>query len=151
MKYIIFAGLLFSSISFAAPGKYEVKAMDLMDQQKFTQWQHPSSAVPFFAMNGRAFAMTINDFADIVSNTFQECEDLDAYTNRKGTTESCKLSVYKGIKEWVDLSRDPSVSEAAWKMGVRYAFNTNNPIANNNVWDFNGWASGIRVVKSKGY
>ncbi|MCV5480095.1 hypothetical protein OFN48_32570, partial [Escherichia coli] len=81
--------LLVPMSGLAAPGKYEKMAVDLMDQQKFTQWQHYASATPFFAMNGRRFAMTIDDFADIVSNSFQECEDLDAYTNRKGTTDDC--------------------------------------------------------------
>lgn len=135
----------------ATPGKFENKAVDLMDQQKFTQWQHYASAAPFFAMNGRRFAMTIDDFADIVSNSFQACEDLDAYTNRKGSTEDCKAYVYKGISEWVSLSKDKSVSDTAWKMGQRYAFNTSNPIAHNNIWDFNGMAGGIRVARSQGY
>ncbi|CNK98164.1 Uncharacterised protein [Yersinia enterocolitica] len=143
---------LFVPISvIASPGKYEKKAVDLMDQQKFTQWYHYSSVAPFFAMNGRYFTMTIDDFADIVSNTFQSCEYLDAYTNRKGATEECKEYVYKGISEWVSLSKDKSVSDKAWSMGQMYASNTNNPIARNNVWDFNGMAGGIRVARSKGY
>lgn len=143
--------LLVPMSGLAAPGKYEKMAVDLMDQQKFTQWHHYASATPFFAMNGRRFAMTIDDFADIVSNSFQECADLDSYTNRKGTTDDCKSYVYKGIKEWVNLSQDKSVSDTAWKMGQRYAFNTRNPIAHKNAWDFNGMAAGIRVAKSQGY
>ncbi|HHT7529151.1 TPA: hypothetical protein ACT1UX_002052 [Raoultella planticola] len=149
--FLIVLVFLTPVICLASPGKYEKLSVELMDQQQFTQWQHYSSAAPFFAMNGRRFAMTINDFADIVSNSFQECEDLDAYTNRRGTSEDCKAYVFKGIKEWVSLSRDKSVSDTAWKMGQRYAFNTQNPIAHKNVWDFNGMAGGVRVAKSQGY
>ncbi|EIV2275032.1 TPA: hypothetical protein MM109_000892 [Klebsiella pneumoniae] len=140
-----------SFAAIAAPGKYETLAVDLMDHQQFTEWQHYASATPFFAMNGRRFSMTIDDFADVMSNTFKECEDMDAYTNRKGSTDDCKAYIYKGIKEWTALSRDKSVSDVAWKMGTQYAFNSRNPIAHMNVWDFNGWAAGIRVAKSKGY
>ncbi|ALK14696.1 TPA: hypothetical protein ACIJN2_005329 [Klebsiella pneumoniae] len=140
-----------SFAAIAAPGKYETLAVDLMDHQRFTEWQHYASATPFFAMNGRRFSMTIDDFADVMSNTFKECEDMDAYTNRKGSTDDCKAYIYKGIKEWTALSRDKSVSDVAWKMGTQYAFNSRNPIAHMNVWDFNGWAAGIRVAKSKGY
>lgn len=148
---LLIVSLLIPLSGIAAPGKYEKMAVDLMDQQQFTQWEHYSSAVPFVAMNGRRFAMTINDFADIISNSFQECEDLDSYTNQKGMTEGCKAYVYKGIKEWVALSKDKSVSDTAWKMGQRYAFNSRNPIAHKNVWDFNGMVGGIRVAKSQGY
>ncbi|AMG53776.1 hypothetical protein [Citrobacter amalonaticus] len=148
---VLILTMLITATSYAEPGKFEYKAADLMEQQKFTEWQHYASAKPFFAMNGRPFAMTVDDFADIIRRTFQQCNDLDAYTNRKGTRDDCQEYIYNGMKEWVILSKDPSVSQQAWKMGTSYAFNTNNPIPSNNIFDFNGWAGGIRVAKSQGY
>ncbi|MCV5163473.1 hypothetical protein OFB65_24150, partial [Escherichia coli] len=91
------------------------KAADLMEQQKFTEWQHYASVKPFFSMNGRRFIMTLDDFADIIRNTFQQCNDLDAYTNRKGTRDSCQEYIYNGMKEWIKLSKDPR--EGANKRG----------------------------------
>ncbi|EFC2601684.1 hypothetical protein CT362_004083 [Escherichia coli] len=150
-QVIVAITMLISTTSFAEPGKFEFKAADLMEQQKFTEWQHYASVKPFFSMNGRRFTMTLDDFADIIRNTFQQCNDLDAYTNHKGTRDSCQEYIYNGMKEWIKLSKDPSVSQQAWKIGARYAFNTNNPVPGSNVIDFNGWSGGIRVAKSKGF
>ncbi|MXP53432.1 hypothetical protein FD737_10105 [Pantoea sp. Seng] len=151
LNFFVLILFIASSNAIASPGKYEVMASDLMDKQKFQEWKPKYSAAPFFVMNGRFFYLTINDFADIVRNTFAQCDDFDAYYNQKGATDRCKAHIYQGMVEWVELSRDKSVSEHAWSIGVNYAFDTSNPVASKNVWDFNGWAAGIRVAKSKGY
>jgi hypothetical protein len=132
-------------------GKYERMTATLISNQNITQWQHYSSAAPFCAMNGRRFALTCEQYFKVISNSFLECEDLDAYANRKGVTDACKAYIFKGMKEWVALSSDQTVSQQAWVMGTQYAFNTDNPFPTHNVFDFNGWAAGIRVAKSKGY
>lgn len=142
---------LIPCLAFASHSKYQGLAYDLLMKQNFTKWQHYSSAVPYVAINGREFPMTLDDFGEVIHNTFAQCEDLDAYANRKGVTEDCEAYIYKGMTEWIAMSKDPAVSDRAWKMGTMYAFNSNSPIPHNNVWDFNGWAAGIRVAKSKGY
>ncbi|HFL7997083.1 TPA: hypothetical protein ACG5DL_003585 [Klebsiella pneumoniae] len=146
-----FLSVVFCGSAKAEISKFQMKAIQLVQVQKFTKWQHYASATTFIAMNGRPFSITLEDFSGILANTFRECSDMDAYTNRQGSTEACEAYVYKGLKEWIDLSKDPSVSDTAWKMGTSYAFNTHNPIPTKNIWDFNGWAAGIRVAKSKGY
>ncbi|MPU29130.1 hypothetical protein FVB13_07880 [Escherichia coli] len=137
--------------AFCDLGKFHYKAAELIAQQQFTEWEHYASAKPFVAMNGRPFAMTLDDFVNVVKNTFHQCDDMEAYTNRQGAKDSCQEYIYKGVVEWVNLSKDSSVSPQAWKMGTQYAYNTRNPIPGRNSFDFNGWAAGIRVAKSKGY
>ncbi|AUG99756.1 hypothetical protein CWC46_07925 [Prodigiosinella confusarubida] len=141
--------VLFSTIALADP--YVDKTGVLMNKQQLNQWRSPESAAPYFALNGRLFYMTIDDFASIIDNTYAQCDDLDAYTNRKGVTKACKDHVFSGIKEIIALSKDKTVSDQAWKIGTRYAWDSHNPVPGMNVWDFNGWAAGIRVAKSKGY
>ncbi|WP_194432977.1 hypothetical protein [Klebsiella pneumoniae] len=152
---ILFVLFLFPIISAFAglppPKGYEKKAIDLLNQQDATLWQHYNSAEPFLQINGRRFSLTPDDFEKILYNTFRQCEDLDAYTNRKGVTDNCEAYIFKGFKEWIALSKDKTVSDYAWKIGISYASNTRNPMPSMNVWDFNGWAAGIRVAKSKGY
>jgi hypothetical protein len=135
----------------AVQDKYYNRVADLMDKQNLQGWKADYSAVPFFTMNGRVFYITINDFGKIVENTFDQCNDMDAYLDRKGATDACTEHIYEGIKEIVAYSRDKTISDRAWVLGSRYAADTHNPIPDMNIFDFNGWAAGIRVAKSKGY
>lgn len=143
--------LLISSNAISKSLKYNEMADDLLARQQYKQWQANYSAEPFFLMNGRPFYITINQFADIISNTFSQCEDLDAYTDRKGTTQQCQKYIFQGLKEWVGYSKDPTVSVRSWEIGKNYSAHYENGNPNQAIWDFNGWAAGIRVAKSKGY
>ncbi len=151
MKKMLFILLLITHSALAEQDKYYNMVADLMDKQDLKPWKADYSVAPFFTMNGRVFYITINDFGKIVENTLDQCNDMDAYFDRKGATNLCKEHIYEGIKEIVAYSRDKTISNRAWMIGSEYAADTHNPIPSMNIFDFNGWAAGIRVAKYKGY
>lgn len=137
-------------------GQYEKKAIDLIFQHQeirayflCTGSTNCSKEVGIF-INKRNIGISPGDFSSIIINRLSLCNDLDAFTEYKGTTDGCKRYMYEGIKQWVVYSKDKSISRSAWEYGERQSGSDARPLMKGDAWNFNAWNGYIRVAKSHG-
>lgn len=136
-------------------GHYEKLALDMAFQQEIRAYfictgsPSCSKEVGIF-INRRDLGISPGEFTAVVRNRFALCNDLDAFTEYKGSTEGCKRYMFDGFKQWIAYSKDKSISRTAWEYGERKSGSDARPLMNGDAWNFNSWNGYIRVAKSHG-
>ncbi|PVY86605.1 hypothetical protein [Pantoea ananatis] len=136
-------------------GHYEKMALDLAFRQEIRAYflctgsSTCSKEVGIF-INRRDLGISPGALTAVVRNRFALCNDLDAFTEFRGTTDDCKKYVYQGFKQWIEYSKDKSVSRAAWEYGESQSGSGARPLMAGDAWNFNAWDGFIRVAQSHG-
>ncbi|WP_158780592.1 hypothetical protein [Pantoea sp. BAV 3049] len=137
-------------------GHYEKMAIDLIFRKQeirayflCTGSSNCSKEIGIF-INKRNIGISPGDLSSIIINRFSLCNDLDAFTEYKGTTDGCKQYMYEGVKQWVVYSKDKNISRSAWEYGERQSGSDSRPLIKGDAWNFNTWNGYIRVAKSHG-
>lgn len=136
-------------------GHYEKMALDLAFRQEIRAYflctgsRSCSDEVGIF-INRRNIGISPGAFTAVVRNRFALCNDLDAFTEFKGSTDGCKRYMYDGFKQWIAYSKDKRISRPAWEYGAREAGISSRSLTSGEAWNFNAWNGYIRVAKSHG-
>ncbi|TEU30077.1 hypothetical protein [Alkanindiges illinoisensis] len=144
---LVFMSTVFSNSTFAADSdstgnKYFDEIMSTLDNQQFGMDEDG-----FLVLNGRPLRVDSKGFSRILFNTLDYCNQEGVYSNSLAVADDCKQNIVLGFNDWIDASKDQSISIAVWNMGARESYTSSLP-SQSRVF-FNHWVGVMRVAKLK--
>lgn len=139
---VVFSSSTFAANSDSSGNKYLDEIMSKLDGQQFGMDEDG-----FLVLNGRPLRVDAKGFSRILFNTLDYCNQEGAYSNNLAVADNCKNNVVLGFNDWIEASKDQSISLAVWNMGARESYTSSLP-SQSRVF-FNHWVGVIRVAKLK--